>query len=73
MYITFDYIIRSNSNFSSGLLIEPGLDYPKLLNKKRKAYSINACLARKNHCEVVEFLSYKGIGGIKGIFVHKRI
>ena len=50
----------------TGLLIEPSLYYPKMLARKRKVASVNACLSTKRIPHVVEFLSYKGIGGIKG-------
>lgn len=50
----------------SGLLIEPGLDYKKLLKKHRKVSNINACLAPNGVPGVVEFLSFESLGGIKG-------
>ena len=50
----------------SGLLIEPGLDYKKLLKKHRKVSTINACLAPNGVPSVVEFLSFESLGGIKG-------
>lgn len=50
----------------TGLLIEPSLDYSKMLTRNRKVTSVNACLATKNVPHVVEFLSYNAIGGIKG-------
>ena len=49
-----------------GLLIEPSLDYATLLKRNRKVASVNACLATKIVPHVVESLSYKAIGGIKG-------
>ena len=49
-----------------GLLIEPSLNYTTLRRRNRKVYSVNACLATKNTPHLVEFLSYGGIGGIKG-------
>ena len=59
-------MVNINNESFSGLLIEPSLDYNELLTKHRKAYSINSCLSRRNTSETVEFLSHKGIGGIKG-------
>ena len=64
-----DYI--NNKSFA-GLLIEPSLDYNKLMTKHRKVYSINSCLSRRNTSETVEFLSHKAIGGIKGNINSKR-
>ena len=49
-----------------GLLIEPSLDYSTLLKRNRKVKSINACLATKNVPQVVEFISNKQVGAIKG-------
>ena len=42
------------------------MEYPKLLKRNRKVTSVNACMATKDHPHVVEFYSFKGIGGIKG-------
>ena len=45
------------------------MEYPKLLKRNRKVTSINACMATKDYPHVVEFYSYKGVGGIKGNIV----
>ena len=52
-------------------MIEPGLDYNKLLAKNRRVFSINACLSRSNQSELVDFLNYGVFGGIKGM-IRKR-
>ena len=52
-----------------GLLIEPSLDYTRLLERNRNVKSINACLAPNGVPSVVEFLSYESLGGIKGIYL----
>ena len=64
-YLKYITKLRSLKYFI-GLLIEPSLEYPKLLKRNRKVTSVNACMATKNYPHVVEFYSYKGIGGIKG-------
>ena len=56
-----------------GLLIEPSLEYATLIKRNRKVTSVNACLATKNVPHVVEFLSYKAIGGIKGELILEHI
>ena len=50
-----------------GLLIEPSYDYKMLLKKKRKAKSLNVCLATKNVPHEAEFYNYDMVGGIKGM------
>ena len=57
----------------TGLLIEPSLNYTTLLKRNRKVISVNACLATTNIPQVVEFLSYQGIGGIKGNITTENI
>ena len=66
VFTKYRNMVYINNESFSGLLIEPSLDYNKLLTKHRKAYSINSCLSRRNTSETVEFLSHKAIGGIKG-------
>ena len=52
---------------NAGLLIEPSSDYKLLLTKKRKAKSLNVCLAVKNVPHEAEFYNYDMLGGIKGV------
>ena len=49
-----------------GLLIEPSKDYLRLIEKNRRATSLNVCLATKNVPHEVEFYNYDMVGGIKG-------
>ena len=48
-------------------MIEPSNNYDILLTRNRKVTPIKACLSLDGYPSVVEFMSYKGIGGIKGI------
>ena len=54
-----------------GLMIEPSNNYEALLTRNRKVTSIKACLSLDRYPSVVEFMSYKGVGGIKGIRYEK--
>ena len=48
------------------MLIEPSKDYQHLIDKNRKARSLNVCLATKTVPHEVEFYNYDMVGGIKG-------
>ena len=51
------------------MLIEPSRDYERLIEKNRKAKSLNVCLATKTVPHVVDFYNYDMVGGIKGALI----
>ena len=68
----FDGEVNSNSLFFelqrnyTGILIEPGIAYGKLIQRNRKASSLNVCLSTKSVPLEADFMDCDEVGGIKG-------